>query len=112
MGVNHQSSPFGSSTRTRVLLALRLLAESYPRELSRVLDVPLSGVQKALRSLERDALVAVRTVGRTRLVRINPGYFARQVLEEYLLRLSQPEEALRRTIETLRRRPRRTGKPL
>ena len=112
MGVIFDSSPFGSSTRTRVLVALRLLSESYPRELARVLGVPLSGVQKALRSLERDALVATRTMGRSRLVRINPGYFARKTLDAYLLRLSEPATELRETIEALRRRPRRTGKPL
>jgi hypothetical protein len=45
------SSPFGGQARTRVLLALRLLDESYPRELARLLDVPLNGVQMALRGL-------------------------------------------------------------
>ena len=53
------SSPFGNSTRTRVLLSLSLLGESYARELARVLRAPLSGVQKALRSLELDGLDAI-----------------------------------------------------
>ncbi len=35
------SSPFGGETRTRVLVALRLLDESYPRELARLLGVSL-----------------------------------------------------------------------
>ena len=59
------SSPFRGQTRTRVLLALYLLGQSYPRELARVLGGPLSGVQKALKSLELDGLVAGRAVGRT-----------------------------------------------
>lgn len=107
-----RSSPFGGKTRTRVLLALRLLSESYPRELARVLDQPLSGVQEALRRLELDGLVAARTVGSTRMYRINPRYFAADELQTYLLRLTEPEEDLRRRVEALRRRPRRTGKPL
>ena len=70
--------PFGGQARTRVLLGLRLLEESYPRELARVLELPLSGVQMAVRGLERDGLVAARAAGRTRLVRLNPRYFARR----------------------------------
>ena len=51
------SSPFGGETRTRLLVALRLLDESYPRELARLLGVSLSSVQQAVRGLERDGLV-------------------------------------------------------
>jgi DNA-binding transcriptional ArsR family regulator len=107
-----QSSPFGGRTRTAVLLALRLLVESYPRELARTLDTDLSGVQQALRRLELDGLVAGRSVGRTRLYRINPSYFAFEDLQRFLLRLTEPEDQLRNRIELLRRRPRRTGKRL
>lgn len=106
------SSPFGGQARTRVLLALRLLEDSYPRELARVLDLPPSGVQMALRGLERDGLVAARPAGRTRLYRVNPRYFARDELQQYLLRLTEPDDDLRARVAQLRRRPRRTGKPL
>src|SRR5262245_63139975 len=107
MVVMIRSSPFGSQTRTRVLLALSLLSESYPRELARLLTVPLSGVQKALRSLELDGLVAGRSAGRTRLYRLDPRYFARTSLQQFLARLSEPEAELRRRVAQLRRRPRR-----
>jgi DNA-binding transcriptional ArsR family regulator len=107
-----RSSPFGGKTRTRVLLALRLLSESYPRELARVLDQPLSGVQQALQRLELDGLIAARIVGSARMYRINPRYFAADELRAYLLRLTEPEEELRTRTEALRRRPRRSGKPL
>src|SRR6185503_19445979 len=106
------SSPFGGKTRTRVLLALRLLSESHPRELARLLDRRLSGVQQALQRLELDGLVAARTVGRTRVYRINPRYFAERELLAYLLRLTEPEKELRSRVEAMRRRPWRTGKPL
>jgi hypothetical protein len=105
-----RSSPFGGKTRTGVLLALRLLAESYPRELSRILGSPVSGVQRALRGLELDGLVAGRTVGRSRLYRVNPRYFAYRELDQYLLRLTEPDKDLIRRVESLRKRPRRTGK--
>ena len=106
------TSPFGSRTRTRLLLALSLLQQSYARELARVIDVPLSVLQKALKSLERDGLVASRSVGRTRVVNLNPRYFARDQLLAFLNRLAEPEDSLRRSVATIRRRPRRTGKRL
>ena len=106
------SSPFGGRTRTRVLLALRLLSESFPRELARVLGVALNGAQQALRSLEADGLVSGRSRGRTRLYRLNPRYFAYTELSGYLARLAEAEEELRGSVLALRRRPRGTGKPL
>lgn len=112
MTVNLSSRPFGSFSRTRVLLALQLLVESYPRELARFLELHLSSVQKAIRSLEKDGLVAGRSMGRTRLYRVDPRAFARRELVRYLERLLEPEAGLRKRAAGLRRRPRRTGKPL
>lgn len=107
-----RSSPFGGQARTLVLLALSLLEESFPRELARLLDVPLNGVQQALRGLEVDGLVAARAAGRTRLYRLNPRYFARDELGEYLKRLARAENDLVERTAKLRKRPRRAGKPL
>lgn len=107
-----RSSPFGSQTRTAVLLAIRLLDESHPRELARLLDRPLNGVQQAIRTLERDGLIAGRTVGRSRIYCLDPRYFGREELQRYLLRLTEAEDELRSRVSGLRRRPRRSGKPL
>ena len=112
MKVTYDSSPFGSRARTRTLVALQLLTETYARELSRLLGTSLSSVQKALASLERDGLIAGRAAGRTRLYRLNPRAFARQELERYLERLLEPEVTLRERAASLRRRPRRAGKQL
>jgi hypothetical protein len=112
MMVMNTSSPFGSRARTRTLLALHLMRESYARELARLLGLSLSGVQRALGSLERDGLVAGRAVGRTRLFCLNPRAFARRELERYLGCLLEAESALRARVAMLRRRPRHTGKPL
>ena len=112
MVVKVTSSPFGGQTRTRALLALRLLGDTYPRELSRLLELPVSGVQKALRSLEMDGLVVGRSVGRTRVYQLNPRHFAAEALAAYLARLAEPESWLRQRSAGLRRRPRRAGKPL
>jgi len=52
---------------------------------------------------------AARLLGRPT---INPRNFAYEELLRCLLRLSEPEGEPRRRVEDLRRRPRRTGKPL
>jgi DNA-binding transcriptional ArsR family regulator len=112
MAVKTISSPFGGKTRTRVLVALGLLGSSFPRELSRLLDTPVSAVSRALYGLERDALVAGRLVGRSRVNTLNPAYFAKRELGAYLARLADGDSDLLTRIGSLRRRPRRSGKPL
>lgn len=104
------SSPFGSVTRTRTLMALALMEASYPRELSRLLETAVNNVQSALRSLERDGLVVARSVGRTRLFQLNPRYFAANALKALVDKLAAADPELRNRIATLRRRPRRTAK--
>jgi DNA-binding transcriptional ArsR family regulator len=106
------SSPFGSQTRTRLLLALELLGQSYARELARLLGASLSAVQKALASLERDGLIAGRLVGRTRLFQIDPRYFAAAQLRALLAKMVVADRDLKARAAGLRRRPRRTGKRL
>src|SRR5215813_3540787 len=103
------SSPFGSRTRTRVLIALRLLEQSYARELSRFLRVPLSVVQKGIRSLESDDLIAGRLFGKTRILQLNPRYFAAAEVRALLDRFVEADTDLRRRATQLRRRPRRVG---
>ena len=106
------SSPFGGRVRTKALIALSLLTESFPRELGRLLSEPINGVQQALAGLEKDGLVAARSAGRTRLYQLNPRYFALKELQAFLKRLAEPETDLRNRIESLRKRPRRAGKRL
>jgi hypothetical protein len=112
MRVKTLSSPFGGTTRTRVLVALGVLGSSFPRELSRLLLTPVSAVSRALYGLERDALVSGRLVGRTREFTLNPAYFAKRELGAYLARLAGADTELLAQVESLRRRPRRSGKPL
>ena len=84
-----ESSPFGSRSRTRILLALSGLEFSYPRALARRLDSPIFAVRKALARLERDGLVSSRLVGRTRVYRLDPAYVAYKELAAYLARLER-----------------------
>jgi hypothetical protein len=107
-----ESSPFGSRTRTRVLIALRLLEQSYSRELSRFLRLPVSVVQKGIRSLERDNLIVGRLAGKTRLLRLNPAYLAAAEIRALVEKLAQSNADLRTRAARIRRRPRRIGKPI
>ena len=112
MKVKTYGSPFGSLSRTRVLLALVLLDTSYQRELARLLGAAPSVVQKALSGLARDGLVAGRLVGRTRAYGLNPRYFALPELLAFLRRLAEADVDLHDRTAALRRRPRRAGKAL
>ena len=106
------SSPFGSRTRTRTLVALALLRSSYPRELARLLGTNLNAVRKGLASLELDGLVAGRQIGRTPVYEVNPAYFARREFARYVGRVAEADNELNASVNRLRRRPRRIGKPL
>lgn len=106
------SSPFGSQTRTRILVALSTMESSYARELARLLGSAVNVVQAALRSLERDGLVVGRLIGRTRVFQLNPRYFAAGAVKTLLDKLAPADAELASAIAALRRRPRRTAKPL
>jgi hypothetical protein len=103
---------FGTAVRTRVLLVIALLEQSYPREIARVAKAPLMSTQRIVNDLEKQGVLASRLHGAQREVRLNPSFFAYRELQALLLRLSQAEPALVRDIEAMRRRPRRAGKEL
>ena len=62
-GLDAGSTLFGTEVRTEVLLAIRLLEETWASELARALGVRLFTVQSVLRSLEREGVITARTVG-------------------------------------------------
>jgi DNA-binding IclR family transcriptional regulator len=101
---------FGSQTRTDVLVALASLGTTYLSELARLLGYRLTEVQRAVASLERSGAVVTRTMGRTRLVELNPRCWGYGELSAFLLRMSElPVYADRFAV---RRRPRAMGKSL
>lgn len=110
--VSRGSRLFGSPQRTDILVLLALLGDSYPTEIARLLDGPLRSAQRILEDLEDEGVVASRLLGRTRLVRLNPRFFAARELEVLLLRLGEGDPRLRRVAASRRARPRRGGKEL
>jgi len=91
---------------------MQFLGESYARELSRILEAPVSVIQKALKSLEKDGVIAARVMGRTRVYRFDSRYFAAAELQSFLRRLAEPEAEWKNRLARIRRRPRIGGKPL
>jgi hypothetical protein len=103
-------SLFGSKARTDVLVALASLGISYLSELAQLLDLRLVEVQRAVASLERTGAVVTRTMGRTRLVELNPRFWGYSSLCTFLLRMGELPAYVNRF--AVRRRPRAMGKPL
>ena len=94
-----------------MLVAIRLLETTYPSELAELLGVRPFTVQSILASLEREALIVSRLMGRTRTVSLNPRYFAHAELSALLWKLGEHDMDLQARLAARRRRPRRPGKP-
>jgi DNA-binding transcriptional ArsR family regulator len=109
--LEERSQLFGTSTRTAVLVAIRLLEETYPSELAELLGVRPFTVQSILAPLEREAIIVSRLMGRTRTVFLNPRYFAHVELSALLWKLGAHDLELQARLAARRRRPRRAGKP-
>ena len=97
---------FGSSTRSRILVAITLLRESYVAELATVLELSQPTVFRVVDALERDGVLNSRQVGRTRTVSLNPRMYGIGDLEAFLRKYAKGTDVEGR-ISTLRRRPRR-----
>lgn len=102
---------FGSEQRTRLLLLIAVLEETYPAELAKYSGASISSVQESLDILERDALISTRQVV-VREVTLNPTYPAANELKAFLLRVIEGYPAYRQIAEAIRRRPRRRNKHL
>lgn len=87
---------------------LGLLEETYPTELARLLDASLYSVQTILADLESQGVVASRKRGRTRMVSLEPRFFAARELRALLSRLAEAEPDLEAAAATRRSRPRQS----
>ena len=103
----------GSINRERVLIFLHSRSQGYAREIARFFTTNLNQIQKQLERLEQGGIVYNKLVGKTRLYSINPRYPFLKELEALLDKALTfyPNEEVERLI-TIRKRPRRKGKPL
>ena len=103
----------GNATAEKVLLYLEQYGEAHAYGIKATFDdVALSQVQRQLERLEAAGVLVSQRKGRTRLFAWNPRYAFHHEIRALLRKAlrSLPAEERRRYF-SLRRRPRRTGKP-
>jgi DNA-binding IclR family transcriptional regulator len=103
---------FGSPLRSRVLVLIAALGETYPAEIARLLKAPRFSVQRIVDDLENERLIATRLWGNERRVTLQPASVGAKELQAYLRKLADGYPEFREITDSLRRRPRRRGKPL
>jgi len=108
--VDAASALFGNDTRSAVLVAIRLLGQTWASELALLLGLRLFSVQRVLAAFEREGVIVGRKQGRTRVFSLNPRYFAAKELDALLWKLGQVDTGLQKQLSATRRRPRETGK--
>ena len=102
---------FGSATRTRALLAIALLKETYVRQLAALLGLSSPVLFRIVDDLEREGTVVSRYVGRTRTISLNPRMYGVRELEAFLLKYAKGTD-VEENVSRIRRRPRRRGKEI
>jgi hypothetical protein len=108
-------SLFGNETVERILFYLLQNKTCYALQLKKQLQSSLSPIQQALLRLEKGGILASILVGKTRIFQFNPRYPFLKELFSFLQSTYDvlPEEIKRKYYEApIRKRPRRTGKPL
>ena len=103
---------FGNDTTEKVLYSLVKQGNSYGKQLSEFWGISLNMIQKQLNRLEEGGVLSSTTVGRTRLYEINPRY---PFKNELILLIDKSFEYLPQELKSkfvIRKRPRRSGKPL
>jgi hypothetical protein len=106
---------FGNESIERVLFYLLQNKTCYAFELKKQFHSTLSSMQQALLRLEKGGVLASTLIGKTRIFQFNPRYLFLKELHSFLARAYQtlPQEIKKKYYEApIRKRPRRTGKPL
>jgi hypothetical protein len=106
---------FGNESIERVLFYILKNNTCYALQLKKQFRSALSPVQQALLRLERGGILVSTLIGKTRVFQFNPRFFFLEELRSFLQRAYEtlPEEIKKKYYEpAVRKRPRRTGKPL
>jgi hypothetical protein len=107
------SGLFGSAVREEILkVVVGLDHGAYARQIAGLLERDLVTVQRNLVRLEQDGILASRFLDRVRLFELDRRYRYVRPLSALLQTMLHDDVRIRRAIETVRQRPRRTGKPI
>jgi hypothetical protein len=103
----------GSENAERTLIYILMRDKGYASEIAAFYDVDLYTIQNQLRKFENGGILVSFLEGRTRDFEFNPRYVFLPELKALLEKAFSfyPQEAKDR-LQMIRRRPRRTGKPL
>ena len=112
LAMDNPSTIFGTATRTKTLLTIYMLEETYPSQVALVLDVRVYLVQRAVESLEADGLIVTRLEGNQRRLSMNPRSKYRKELEALLQKMAIRSVDLQERLGQIRRRPRKIGKEI
>jgi DNA-binding transcriptional ArsR family regulator len=102
---------FGSAIRMDTLVTIGRLKRTYLSEIARIVSRRIIEIQRAVISLEKAGVVVSNRVGNTRIVELNPTFWAKDELYALLLRISEMP-AYANLWSKIRRRPRAMGKPV
>ena len=103
----------GSKSKEQVLIFLSARNEGYAREISNFFDTSLSPIQGQLDKLENFGILYSKYLGRTKLFYLNPRYPFYKELKKLLDKsISFLPDDEKEKLLIVRKRPRRTGKPL
>ena len=106
---------FGNSTIEKILFFILMNKTCYGAQLSKVFDIPVSNVQKALERLELGGVLVSLMVGKTRVYQFNPRWPFLKEFKSFLQKAYSflPEDIHKQYYRRpIRKRPRRKGKPL
>jgi len=103
---------FGTQTATTIILLVHVLSDTYAKELADLTGYGVTTVKNQLQNWESTGVVRIRTVGRQRMVQLNPTFFAIVELSALLERMVLQNPAIFEIAAQKRRRPRKTGKDL
>lgn len=108
-------SLFGNPVIEKILFFLIANEKGYPSQLKNAFQSPLYSFQRAFGRLEKGGIIISHREGKTLIYMFNPRYPFLNELKVFLKKgyNSLPEEMREKYYEpTIRRRPRRQGKPL
>ena len=106
---------FGNVVIEKILFYLLANEKGYASELKTALNIPLYSIQIALARLEQGGIIVRQPHGKTQVYQYNPRYPFLGELRTFLRKAyhSLPQELRKKIYEsTVRKRPRRKGKPL
>ncbi|MCY4643167.1 MAG: winged helix-turn-helix domain-containing protein [Bacteriovoracales bacterium] len=104
----------GSKTAQKIFLHLYHHGESYPSAVAKDMKISLGAVQKQFERFESAGIIISTLQGRTRLYRFNMKNGAVVTHFKAMVKIVYTSISLKekRKIFSVRRRPRRTGKPI